>query len=81
MEQMFAFLNRWTDRYLITKGKKEPEFIKELKIKEMPPSDHLKEYYKDSNIEDIKDRPIPKGKPVIITIFVDSSHANMKDNM
>ena len=81
MIQMFAFLNKWTDRYLITEGKTEPDFIKDLKVTEMPPPNHLKEYYKDSSFKDLKDRPIPKGKPVIITIFVDSSHANMKDNM
>ena len=63
------------------KGKKDPEFINELKTIEMPPLSHLKEYYKDSMFEDLKDKPIPKGKPVVITIFADSSHANMKDNM
>ena len=66
---------------MITEGKTEPDFIKDLKVTEMPPPNHLKDYYKDSSFEDLKDRPIPKGKPVIITIFVDSIHANMKDNM
>ena len=33
MEQIFVFLNKWIDRFLVTKGEKEPAFINYLKTK------------------------------------------------
>ena len=70
----------YSDRYNITQGKSEPYFIQELDIIEMPPPAHLKEYYKDSVIEDLPNMPTPKGTPTKISIFVDSTNASMKDN-
>ena len=81
LKRVYEYLHNYPTRSIITEGKDYPDFISNLDAKRQFAPGCMKSYYQDSLYEDFTDGPKEKGKPVEVSISVDSSHGDDKMKM
>ena len=73
IKRAYEYLHNYHTRSIIIEEKDHPDFISNLDAKRQSAPDFMKSYYQDSLFEDFTDGPKEKGKPVEVSISVDSS--------